>query len=139
MGRRCLHLVDWALTHEPNPTVLQFLRRVGRCYIVGFGPETVVMCRAALENGVNEVIKARHIVVPSKADRSEMKAKLDSLLGRKLISKSGTADAWAVWLRGSKAAHEDAHATQQVFETVTKTLGVLTELHRKALEHDAGA
>jgi hypothetical protein len=46
---RMLHLWACLLEGAPSPKCLAFLRRVSRCYVWGFEPECIIMCRSALE------------------------------------------------------------------------------------------
>ncbi len=130
MSDRLQHLLDWLLERAPNETTLRFLRRMARCYIAGFDPETLVMCRAVLENAVKDVIDTHKVPVPpTPAGKSEMRTRLNALTAARRLTSAQSKDALAIWTRGSKAAHEDPHATTQVFETVTSTLGILERLY----------
>lgn len=93
MSDRLQHLLEWLLERAPNDTTLRFLRRMARCYIAGFAPETLVMCRAVVENAVKDVIDTHKVPVPpTPPGKSEMRTRLNALaqLGASLALSRGT-------------------------------------------------
>jgi hypothetical protein len=126
MAQRCLELAREVIAAEPNEAVLRYLRRLSRCYIAGFHPECVILCRAAVENALNEAFDRKP---GTKAGRSSMAARLDSAVSLRLLTQVRREDAWLVWTRGNKAVHEDPEATRDILATIRLTLGVLKELY----------
>jgi hypothetical protein len=131
MSERCLALARIALPQRPGPAVNRYLQRLGRCYVAGFDPETVIVCRAVLENAVNDKFHREHKPVPiPSAGRSEMRAKLIKAEDLGWLTRREHEDAWAVWDRGSTAAHRDPQVTTAVLETIETTIRLLNTLYR---------
>jgi hypothetical protein len=130
MAERCLELARMALRIAPGEAVLRFLERLGRCYIAGFFPESVVMCRAVLENAVLERFSRERKPLPSPAQgRSEMRARLHRAEELGWLTRRQRDEAWSVWERGSKAAHRDPNVTKEVLQTIKITVGLLEVLY----------
>jgi hypothetical protein len=130
MVARCKEIAGELAHARPNRSVMNFMHRLSRCYIAGFLPESVMLCRAVIENAVNEVIDAKHVNVLRDEDgKRSMRAKRDALCRAGFLSKQGSSQAGMIWLRGSAAIHNDPNGTQAVFESVQLTLSVLSELY----------
>lgn len=131
MADRCLQLVRLlVISGKPNESVLRFMRRLSRCYIAGFFPESVIMCRAVFENALKDRYDRKDTPLPATPEgKSSMKTQIDGAKMFGWLSAQGAVDAWVVWKRGSKAAHEDPDATAEVLDTVRRTLGILRELY----------
>lgn len=130
MANRCLELARLVITARPNESVMRFLRRLSRCYIAGFLPECVMLCRAVVENALVEKFDRKGLPLPATPEgRSSMRSRLDAAVQFRLLSVSAADDLWIVWKRGSKAAHEDPEATHDVLETIRISVAVLKELY----------
>ena len=130
---RCLELAQEVLADQPGPEVLKFIRRLTRCYVAGFFPECVILCRGVLENAVKEKFKRHSIPLPATAEgESSMKTILLAAHTLGWLSTQAHTDAWIVWRRGSKALHEDLDATKDTQGTVQMTVSVLRELYNAA-------
>lgn len=122
MAGRCMDLTKLVLKTRPPEHILRFLSRVSRCFIAGFEPETVVMCRAVLENAVKTAATKHNV------GDARMKERLRALHDLGILSEQGRAAAWTVWTRGNTAVHQDPTVTTAVFETIELTATVLAEL-----------
>jgi hypothetical protein len=130
MADRCLDLARIALPNPPGDAVARFLQRLGRCYIAGFYPEAVIVCRAVLENAVVEKFQREKKPLPvPQAGKSEMRARLARAEDHRWLTRTQVNDAWSIWDRGSKAAHRDPHVTSAVLETVRTTMELLRVLY----------
>ncbi len=130
MAERCLDLTTEVVQHSPAEPVLRFLRRVTRCYVAGFSPEVIILCRAVLENAVLEKYEREQKPLPNvPAGKSEMSARLAKAEDYGWLSRRQREEAWTVWKRGSKAAHEDPTITAAALETVRITMSVLLQLY----------
>ena len=130
MAKRCLELARLVIAARPNESVMRFLRRLSRCYIAGFLPECVMLCRAVVENALVEKFDRKGLPLPSTPEgRSSMRSRLDAAVRFRLLSARAADDLWIVWKRGSKAAHEDPGATQDVLDTIRISMAVLKELY----------
>jgi hypothetical protein len=125
MAQRCLELADLAISASPNRAVMKFLGRLSRCYIAGFFPECVMLCRAVLENGIRETYQQRSQPLPD-----TMRARLDWARMCGWLSEENRTAALTVWTRGNTAVHADPSVTTEVLETIRMTLGILGELYR---------
>ena len=123
MAGRCLDLMAVALSAGPPERVGRFLRRMGRCYVAGFLPESVMLCRSVLESAIDELLVRRE--VPSGGKMTE---KLKALQSAELLHADGVRDALTVWHRGNAAIHKDPDSVKQVLGTITITLRLLGEL-----------
>lgn len=122
MAERCEQLADQVFSTPPGAAVSKFLRRLTRCYVAGFFPECVILCRGVLENAIRELFQRRRVPIPATADgKSSMKATLAAAERFRLLSKSARRDADLVWVRGNKAVHEDIEATSDALGTIRLT------------------
>jgi hypothetical protein len=134
MANRCLAITREVMFLEPNESVRRFLRRLTRCYIAGFLPECVMLCRAVLENAVTEVNAALQLKPqPNKEGHVGMAAKLDELRRVNRLDDETRKLASVVWKRGNTAVHKDPTAVQEVVDTVDMTIRVLVDLYRQPL------
>lgn len=124
MAERCLQLVELLLQSPPSERVLRFLRRLGRCYVVGLFPESIMVCRGVLENAVDECIQRNSL------PEGTMNQKLDTLRSKGYLSVKARSDARAVWQKGNKAIHNDPQAVGQALDTIRQVLGILRELQQ---------
>lgn len=129
MAERCVELARLVVTNHPGSAVQRFLQRLGRCYVAGFFPETIIMCRAALENALNDKFGRERKPFPGAPEgRSPMRAKLRRAEELGWLTRQQSNEAFAVWERGSKAAHNDPEATKAVLATVESTMSLLRSL-----------
>jgi hypothetical protein len=132
MANRCLELTRLVLAERPNESVVKFLRRLSRAYIAGLFPESIVLCRAVLENAINEKFQTKGIPLPrTEAGKSEMKTRIEWAYKTKWLSSKGRGNALTVWDRGNVAIHRDPDAVQDSLGTIRMTMQVLGELYHK--------
>lgn len=130
MAQRYLDITDQVLEHEPGQAVLRFLRRVSRCFVAGFYPETIILCRAVLENALREKYDRERKPLPSAGVRqSDMSARLAKAEDYGWLTRRHRTDAWTIWKRGSKAVHEDPTVTSAAMDTIHRTISVLVALY----------
>lgn len=130
MAKRCLQLARLALTVSPAEPVQKFLARAGRSYVTGLYPESVVMCRAVLENAIRDKFQRHKKALPTPSGRSEMRTRLERAEEFGWLTRRQRTEAWEVHQRGNKAVHEDPHLTTDVFGTIEATLGLLDVLYQ---------
>jgi len=129
-AERCLELCEHTLRVRPNTAVSRYLRRLARCYVVGFFPECVMLCRSVLENGIKEKFDQKKIPLPATAQgRSVMSVNIEAARQFKWLSDPSAKQAMVIWRRGSKAVHEDPEATSEVWDTIRSTMQILNELY----------
>jgi hypothetical protein len=89
-----------------------------------------MLCRAVTENAVLEKYARKKLPLPATPEgKSNMRSRLDAAVRFGLISESRAEDAWLIWKRGNKAAHEDPEATRDVLGTIKTTMSVLQDLY----------
>lgn len=130
MAERCLALAQKAITAKPRPQVAKFLQRVSRCYVVGFIPECIIVCRAVLENAVTETFDRHGIPLPrDESNRSDMNVRLDAAKKFGWIDDDARKDARDVWTRGNQNVHRDPDAAKDAADTIAKVMRVLDQLY----------
>jgi hypothetical protein len=92
-----------------------FLKLVSRCYIWGFAPECVILCRSALERAIDKCVP----------NVSGLQKQIDAAFDKGIIDKATQRLAHDVRIRGIKAVHYDPQATQDVLGTIRDTLTVI--------------
>jgi hypothetical protein len=111
---------------------MRFLRRLSRCYIAGFLPECVMLCRGVVENALVEKFNRKNIPLPATSQgQSSMRSRIEAARRFNWLSDRASEHAWLIWKRGSKAAHEDPEATQNVLETIQFSMEILSELYER--------
>lgn len=134
MANRCVDISREVLYREPNESVRRFVRRLTRCFIAGYLPECVMLCRAVLENAVTEVVTALQLrPEPNKDGFVGMSSRLDALRAVGRLSEETRTDAGVVWKRGNTAVHKDPEAVQEVAATIDLTLRILGDLYKHPL------
>jgi hypothetical protein len=129
-ARRCATLARLAIAGAPREAVLRFLARISRCYVLGFNAECVVMCRAALENGVKERFDRQRIPLPATPEgKSSMGTRLAAARRFGWLSDRAEADASSLWKRGSKVVHDDPDLVADPLPSIQATMQVLAELY----------
>ena len=136
MARRCMELLAVIARALPPDNVARFLRRVSRCYVYGFSPECMVMCRAGFENALNARYQMEHVPYPSDSDgRQTMKLKVQGAVDRGWLSDELGREAFqVVWGRGNKAAHADPDAVGAPIEAIKLTMRSIEQLHAAPFE-----
>jgi hypothetical protein len=133
MAGRCKELAEHVFAQPPGPKVSQYIQRLTRCFIAGFLPECVMLCRAVLENAVTELFEAKGIPFPASDDgTSSMRQRLAEAQRQGWLSNQAKHDAGIVWNRGNKAIHNDVAATSDILGTIQLTTSVLTEIYGRA-------
>jgi hypothetical protein len=130
MAQRCLDLARLALKASPGETVRRFLGRIGRSYMAGLFPESVIMCRAVLEQAVLEKFQREGKPPPQPPrGKSEVGARLARAEELGWITRKQRREAWDIHIRGSKAVHQDPELTTDVLGTIAATVAILDALY----------
>ena len=119
-AKRCVELFRLAMDVQPSEMVLQFLQRVGKCYIWGFGPECLIMCRAALEAALRDRL--------TKTAEETLAKNIERAYAMQVIDTEGRKAADTVRLRANKAVHYDVNATKDIIGAIRMTMKVLAQL-----------
>lgn len=126
---RIFRLYTLVLRTTPSKATQQFLGRLSRCYIWGFDPECVILCRAVIDTAFRDVItdeicekhfgKLRHKYDFSLSDR------IQAALNEKIIDEDTAKKGRTVKELGTKAVHYQPDITQDVWGTITDTVAIL--------------
>ena len=122
-AERALQLSELFLDELPAEPALRFLRRLVSCFVAGFLPECVMLCRAILENAIKETFDRKEMEMPEK-----QRDRFDVAYEKKWLSYAGKRAAHDVWTRGNKAIHDDPAVTRDVLGTVQLCTTAIKEL-----------
>lgn len=130
---RIMKLWELLLDIQPGEGTLSFLQRVGRCFVWGFDPECIILCRAVLDTAFRDAVSddVCMTVYPNRKqeDRDFVLAnRIVAAYKSNLIDKPTKIMAFAIKTRGDKAVHYDPLATKDVAATIRDTLIVLRRL-----------
>jgi hypothetical protein len=130
---RVLGLFGLVLPIKPSPETQAFLSRVARCYISGFDPECVILCRAVLDTAFRDAVPTevceRHCQKDSQHDFT-LGNRIHAAVKERYIDGHTRRLAIEVKERGDKAVHYQPDITQDILGTIRDTLIVLEELHK---------
>lgn len=130
---RILKLWELLLDIQPGKGTLSFLQRVGRCFIWGFDPECIILCRGVLDTAFRDSV-SDDVCMATYPNRKQedrefgLANRIVAAYKSNLIDKPTKALAFAVKDFGDKAVHNDPHATKDVAGTIRDTLIVLRRL-----------
>lgn len=125
--QRCFQLAALVLDTQPGEPVRKYLARLSRCYLAGLDSESIMLCRAILENILLERFRAEGIDAPWR-----MRERLDMAAKRGWILPIDVQDAMTVWVRGNKAIHDDPDVVGDPFGTIRITLALVARLAPRA-------
>lgn len=143
---RALKLLLLAQPVSPSSPAASFLKRVSRCYIYGFDPECVVMCRGVLDAEFKAEISADLCIdVLGKRHRAKMNDHPMFTLNKRIIvaqktnriSEETAEKAHEVRKAGGDVVHdwpEVPKAFGDSFKIVGTTLTVIRELGDRSIE-----
>jgi len=131
---RIFQLYKLVLCSVPSPRTQQFLGRLSRCYIWGFDPECVILCRAVIDTAFNKKINYKMCKkYPVKRNKSpfSLENRIEVALKEELIDKDIAKKANRVRLRGNIAVHEQPDGIKDVWGTICDTVAVLEKITRQ--------
>jgi hypothetical protein len=126
---RILRLYRLVLCSAPSKPTQQFLGRLSRCFIWGFDPECVILCRAvvdrAFKDAITDKICENHL---GERERYDLSDRIEAARKEGLIDDEIKNKAYTVRIRGNKAVHEQPNITKDVWGTICDTLAVLERI-----------
>ncbi|HUT45104.1 MAG TPA: hypothetical protein VMX36_02415 [Sedimentisphaerales bacterium] len=130
---RILKLWGLLLDIQPGEGTLSFLQRVGRCFIWGFDPECIILCRGVLDAAFRDAVSddVCMTIYPNRKPEDRdfgLANRIVAAYKSNLIDKPTKIMAFAIKTRGDKAVHYDPLATKDVAATIRDTLIVLRRL-----------
>lgn len=131
---RIFQLCQLVLSSPPSDTTQKFLGRLSRCYIWGFDPECVILCRAVLdtafEKRVSYEICEKHCKHRSRG-RFSLDDRIDAAQKEKIIDKKIAKKARTVKTQGNEAVHRRPDRIKDVLGTIRDTVEVLEKITRQ--------
>lgn len=124
---RFLKLREVLVGTIPSSEVNVFLREATRCYIYGFFQASIALCRAALEAGLNELLKRKM----GHAPRMDLVAKINQASTFKLLDPLSASEAHEVRKAAGTVLHEKPASQALAFDTVARTRGVLITMYER--------
>ena len=126
---RIFQLYNLVLSSSPSKSTQQFLGRLSRCYVWGFDPECIILCRAvidtAFQKSVDYDICKRHF---GKRRNYDLSDRIQAALNEKMIDEDIAKKARTVKERGNKAVHVQPGITKDVWGTIRDTVAVLERI-----------
>ncbi len=128
---RIFQLYQLVLSSPPSDATQKFLGRLSRCYIWGFDPECVILCRAVLdtafEKRVDYEICEKHCEHRSRG-RFSLDDRIDAAQKEKIIDKNIAKKARTVKTQGNEAVHRRPDKIKDVWGTIRDTVAVLEKI-----------
>lgn len=128
---RMLELSQLLVAANPPEPTLSYLRRISACFIWGFDPECIILCRSALDTAFREKVSdgiCEQVFGAFEEYDFGLKARVIAAHRTGMISDGIRDTAVRVKDRGDKAVHYDPDATKDVWGTVRDTMRVLKAL-----------
>lgn len=123
---RIFKLYRLMLSSPPSRPTIDYLLRLSRCYIWGFDPECVILCRSILDTAfrINKICEENQFDY-------DLKNRIDVAIKKGFINGKIGRLAHTVRIRGNKAIHNQPDATKDVWGTICNTISVLEVLFSK--------
>ena len=135
---RIFQLYKLVLRSIPSPSTQQFLGRLSRCYIWGFDPECVILCRAVIDRGFYDFVpddiceKHRKFHIDKKGVHYYTLAhRINASFQEGIIDKEIKQKAFTIKDRGDKAVHRQPGITKDVWGTIRDTVSVLEKISKQ--------
>ena len=127
---RAWHLAEIVVVSRPSLQVQRYMKRATRCYLLDLVPECLVMCRAILENAVNDCYRSQNTAWPRDEEgRTTMRVRLEHAEKNGWLGDTTATElAQMVWTRGSKAAHSDPESVGDALGSLAITMRALPGL-----------
>ncbi len=123
MAERQLQLIRALAAASLSIQTQRFLTRVSRCYVFGFVPECIVMCRATLDTALSHVLP--------QSSGSTFKEKLKQARALRLFDQQTWSEVRDhVQFRGNKAVHDDPQTSSDAWESIATCAKALNQLYQ---------
>jgi hypothetical protein len=128
-ANRIFNLYRLVLSSPPSRPTLDYLLRLSRCYIWGFDPECVILCRSIMDTAFRKIMSDK-LGEENQFDY-DLKNRIDVAVEKGFIDGKTGRLAHSVRIRGNKAIHYQPDATKDVWNTIRDTISVLEVLFSK--------
>jgi len=129
---RIYDLAEMALQERPSDKAAAFLKRVARCYLFGFDPECLLMCRSAMDAELlSEVSGDECISVLGQRPSFNLYDRIEVARQLHRLSFELAQEAHSIRLLGNKAVHGDPDVAKgvDVLEIIGSTLRIIRALN----------
>lgn len=129
---RLLRLVDLFMQEKPQGQTVDFLRRISRCYIWGFDPECVILCRSALDTAFKDKIHdkiCKKYRRPAARYGYTLAQRINAAEKENMISSDRAKKARAVNGVATETVHDQPDITRDSLKFVKMTLAVIQQLY----------
>ena len=131
---RIFQLYNLVLCSQPSKPTQQFLARLSRCFIWGFDPECVILCRAVIDTAFKDRITPeiceKHFGKPRHKYDFSLSDRIQVALNEEIIDEDIAKKARTVKTRGDTAVHKQPNITKDVWGTICDTVAVLKRITR---------
>ena len=128
---RMLELSQLLVAANPPDPTLNYLHRISACFIWGFDPECIILCRSALDTAFRDKVSeeiCEQVFGTAEERHFGLLDRIRAAHRTQMISDDTRQIAWRVKDRADKAVHYDPDATRDVLGTVRDTVKVLKAL-----------
>jgi len=129
---RIFQLYNLVLRSQPSKPTQQFLARLSRCFIWGFDPECVILCRAVIDTAFKDRITPeiceKHFGKPRHKYDFSLSDRIQGALNEEIIDEDIAKKARTVKTRGDTAVHKQPNITKDVWGTICDTVAVLKRI-----------
>jgi len=127
---RIFRLYKLVLISAPSESTQRFLSRLSRCFVWGFDPECIILCRAVIDTAfrdtVSDEVCEKHF--GKNGYEFNLSKKIQAAYKEGIINDQIKNKAFRIKNRGDKAVHYQPDITRNVWETICDTLAVLEEI-----------
>ncbi len=131
---RVFELFRMVLKTHPSEETQQFLGRLARCYIWGFDPECVILCRSVLDTAFQKNISddiCKKYYSEKDVEFFTLNERIKAAFKEGLINQNTRKLALKIKWDGDNAVHNRPDITKDVFGTICDTLIVVEQLQKK--------
>jgi hypothetical protein len=131
---RIFRLYNLVLSTSPSESTQQFLTRLCRCYIWGFDPECVMLCRSVIDTAFNKKVTykmCKKYPVEDNKSPFSLENRIEVALKEKFIDRDIAKKAHSIRLRGNTAVHKQPDGIRDVWGTICDTVAVLERITQK--------
>jgi hypothetical protein len=128
---RIFKLYELMLKSSPSEATQKFLSRLTRCYVWGFDPECIIMCRAVIDAAFKDRIPnkiCKKYFVENDSYDFTLSNRIVAAYKEGIIGKEIRVKAFDVKEQGDDAVHYKPDITKDVWETICLTLDVLKKI-----------
>ena len=136
---RIFQLYKLVLCSVPSLPTQQFLGRLSRCYVWGFDPECVILCRAVIDTGFYHFVsddiceKHREFQKDTKGQHYYTLAnRIKASFQEGIIDREIREKAFRIKDRGDEAVHRQPRITKDIWGTICDTVAVLENIARQS-------